>query len=187
MSISVPLNVISVSNFVPAVSTGVNVKPPVDGISVLGLVPTIETDVQVLVPVDGIVISGLVPSVAAALGLVWPPSLPQEQFLGLTEQEQDARLRTQMDAGPAIMRRRFTATVRDFTIPILLNGTQRQTLDTFYITTLLEGVLAFEWVDPVDDTTVSFRFVEPIRFTPIAGGTPADRLWEGTMSLEIVP
>ena len=117
----------------------------------------------------------------------WPASLPQKQFLGMTEQRGDARLRTEMDAGPAKMRRRFTNTVRDFTTPILLSGTQRQTLDTFYIDTLKKGVLAFDWEDPVTDAIVSFRFVEPPRFTPTAGGPVSDRLWEGMMMLEITP
>ena len=118
---------------------------------------------------------------------VWPVSLPQTPFLGLRDQRQDARLRTEMDVGPAKMRRRHTAAVRNITATTLLTGTQRATFDTFYKTTLSEGALAFDWVDPVDGTTTSFRFVSPPPFEVVKGGTTATRLWRLTMNLEILP
>lgn len=117
----------------------------------------------------------------------WPASLPQSQFRGLTDKRQKAVLRTPMDAGPAIVRRRFTAVYREVVTRIVLNGTQRQTFDTFFITTLKEGSLPFDWTDPVDDTTVSFRFKEEPEWTMRRGGTTANRIWEATLSFEILP
>lgn len=118
---------------------------------------------------------------------VWPASLPQKQFTGLTDQRQDARVRTEMDAGLPKMRRRFTAALRTVTTRLVLTGTQRQTFDTFYITTLSEGVDPFDWEDPVTDATVSFRFIEPPQWSLIVGGSTSDRLWEATLSLELLP
>lgn len=118
---------------------------------------------------------------------VWPVSLPQKQFIGLSEQREDARVRTEMDAGPAKMRRRFTAASRLFSIPIALDGQQRQDFDTFYITTLQEGVLSFDWEDPVNDATVTFRFREPPELRLIVGGTTTTRRWRGVIALEILP
>jgi hypothetical protein len=117
----------------------------------------------------------------------WPSTLPQNQFIGLTEQRQDPRLRTQMDAGPAKMRRRYTATVRTFSVPIELNGTQRQAFDTFWITDTQEGSLSFSWTDPVTDSAVTFRFVSPPQWTLQAGGATASRLWRAQLDLEILP
>lgn len=85
------------------------------------------------------------------------------------------------------MRRRFTAASRFFSVPIVLDGQQRQDFDTFYITTLKEGVLSFDWEDPVTDVTVSFRFRSPPEFELVTGGTTTTRIWRGVIALEILP
>jgi hypothetical protein len=117
----------------------------------------------------------------------WPATLPQEQFIGLTDQRQVAVVRTQMDEGPAKVRRKFSAAVRDVMVPIVLNGTQRGAFDPFFISDLEEGALAFDWDDPVTDSTLSFRFIEPPQWTLEVGGAPAARIWKATMKLEILP
>lgn len=122
----------------------------------------------------------------------WPASLPQKQFLGLTERDQDAVLRTAMDAGPPTRRNRFTSITREVNVPIVVTGTQKQTFDTFFRTTLANGALEFDWEDPVTDATVSFAFRSPPRWTLTRGGDPsgdptADRIWTATLELEIQP
>lgn len=126
----------------------------------------------------------------------WPASLPQTQFLNMTEQRQDARVRTAMDAGPAKMRRRFTTAVRTVMTPIVLDGTQRQAFDSFWINDTQEGTLKFSWSDPATDSTVNFRFVSPVMWTLDSGGAPGipatsgatgTRLWRAQLHLEIVP
>jgi len=117
----------------------------------------------------------------------WHVSLPQTAFIGLTDEREDARLRTGMDAGPAKMRKRHTAAVRNIAVPLVLTGAQRVIYDTFYITTLQEGTLPFDWKDPVDDSVISFRFVKPAKFEAIVGGAAAVRKWQTTLSLEILP
>ena len=117
----------------------------------------------------------------------WPGTLPQQSRAALSETRSDARVRTAMDAGPAKMRRRHTAAVRNFQGSMILTQAQRNTFDTFYITTLKEGSLAFDWTDPIDDTTASFRFISPAGFAVARPGAPADRLWEMTFNLELMP
>ena len=117
----------------------------------------------------------------------WPASLPQDQFLRMTDQIQDTVLRTPMDAGPPTRRNRYTAVVRNVDVRLVLNGTQRQAFDTFYKTTLGNGALAFDWEDPVTDATVSFAFRGPATWTLIRGGTGATRIWETQLQLEIQP
>lgn len=121
--------------------------------------------------------------------VAWPATLPQEQFVGLAEQRQDARLRTQMDQGPPKMRRRFTAAVKRFTVPIVLTGAQKQAFDVFYATTLQAGVLPFDWEDPTTDITVSMRFADDVpQFVLARGGAAGgDRVWTGSLGLEILP
>jgi hypothetical protein len=117
----------------------------------------------------------------------WPTTLPDLQLLGLTEQRQEARLRSQMDAGPPKMRRRFTAAVVQYQIPVIFTGAQKQTFDAFYKTTLLEGSLPFVWDDPVTDAAVSFTFREAPTFRLDLGGLPNNRIWTATLALERLP
>lgn len=117
----------------------------------------------------------------------WPGALPQDQFIGLNDTRQPAVVRSQPDTGPAKMRRRFTAAPRFLTVPIVLDGSQRQTFDTFFITTIKEGSLTFDWEDPVDDTTVTFRFRTPPRFELVVGDSDVNkRVWRTNMELEIL-
>lgn len=116
----------------------------------------------------------------------WPASLPQ-QLIGTTEQDQDAVLRTGMDAGPPSRRNRYTARVTQVRVPMILTGTQKQAFDTFYRDTLKNGALSFDWEDPTTDETVSFAFRSPPTWRLIRGGLPAARVWDGELDLEIQP
>ena len=117
----------------------------------------------------------------------WPASLPQNQFLGMTEQDIDARVVSPNDSGPPSRRNRFNARLTSVSTPIVLTGTQKQTFDTFYRTTLLNGASAFDWEDPTTDATVSFAFKTPPRWALVRGGTAATRIWSATLELEIQP
>ena len=55
----------------------------------------------------------------------WPPSLPQNQFIGVADTRDKGAVRTTMDAGPAKMRRRFSAVVRAISCPIMLTAAQK--------------------------------------------------------------
>lgn len=118
----------------------------------------------------------------------WPASLPQSPFLPVTDQRQTAVVRTSMDAGPPKMRRRFTAAVRQITLGMFLTGAERAVFDAFFATTLEEGALPFTWTDPVDDSSVDLRFVEPPAFTLVRPDSAASgRLWSASFKLEILP
>ena len=79
----------------------------------------------------------------------WPASLPQAPLArGYQEAFGDTTLRTQMDAGPDKLRRRFTAGVDSFTTLLRLTKTQAATFESFYKTDTAGGTLAFTWVHP---------------------------------------
>lgn len=122
----------------------------------------------------------------------WPATLPQKQFVGLTVKADDAVLRSPMDAGPPSRRNRFTAVTKSVKVPLVLNGTQKQTFDTFFETTLQNGALEFDWEDPTTDATVAFAFKSPPEWSLTRGGdgtgTPtAGRIWRTVLDLEIQP
>ncbi len=106
----------------------------------------------------------------------WPASLPQRVAVdGYGEGPPDTTVRTRMDAGPAKVRRRFTAGVRPLSLQIDLDG--------FFGTTLLGGALAFDWVHPRTQAAVTLRFVRPPAYRPLA----SDAAWQAVLQLEILP
>lgn len=114
---------------------------------------------------------------------IWPASLPQDPLIqGLQEQFPANTIRTQTDAGPAKVRRRFTAGVRRFPgLRMWLTDAQAATFDTFVTDTLGDGALSFEWKHPRTGETKALRFVEPPRLS-------ADGIhWLAEMNLEMLP
>ncbi|NUN53024.1 MAG: hypothetical protein HUU06_09615 [Planctomycetaceae bacterium] len=108
--------------------------------------------------------------------------------LGAEVAPQDARVRTSMDVGPPQMRRRYTAAVQGIRGTLVLTDAQREDLEAFYRDDLDEGVLPFDWDDPRDGSTQSFRFASPPVFRCQTGhSTLSARLWEASLDLEILP
>ena len=121
---------------------------------------------------------------------VWPPSLPQDHFIGLTTALPDVLIRTKMDAGPDKVRRRFTGNARPVRTFFVGTETQVKTFRDFFNTTLKGGSLSFEWDDPIGDATVLFRFKAPPppTITLLVGNTDhALAKWRVDLELEILP
>jgi hypothetical protein len=91
--------------------------------------------------------------------LFWPAELP-DGFLGegLSVEPQNNVVRTAMDAGPKKARRRYTARTVQFTGKQLFNRDEFALFETFYHTALADGVLRFNFTDPVTLETAEFRF-----------------------------
>ena len=113
----------------------------------------------------------------------WPSSLPDNLNVeGYTEARVDGTIRTQMDAGPEFVRRRFSATPTRVSGSLVLTDTQVATLDTFYQTTLNGGVDAFDWTHPRTGASVEMRFTSPPSYRAFSHD-----LWQADLSLEILP
>jgi hypothetical protein len=93
------------------------------------------------------------------MAAVWPVALP-DRFLvdGYREALPDTAIRTQMDAGPPKVRRRYTAGFRPTQGRIECTAAQVATLETFYVTTCAGGSLPFDWVNSRTGGTVSFQW-----------------------------
>lgn len=118
----------------------------------------------------------------------WPNDLPQLPFAGFTAQDVDAVLRTPMDSGPPTRRNKFTSHMQTMQAPMVLSGAEKTTFDFFYRSTLGNGALAFDWIDPVDDTTISLAFTGPPAWALIGGESdPAERTWSAVLALEAQP
>jgi len=82
-----------------------------------------------------------------------------------------ATIRTQMDAGPVKVRRRFTAAPIQVQVRIPhLTKSELATFRTFYRDTIKMGSLSFTGTHPVTGATESFRFVEGYSVAPFADG-----------------
>lgn len=112
----------------------------------------------------------------------WPGVLPRVPLLGTVETAPDLVVRTQMDAGPAKLRRRFTAGVRTFDAEFLLSEAQVAALDDFYVTATAGGSVRFDHVHPRTDATVEMRFTAPPAYEQI---TPSR--WRARLKLEVMP
>jgi hypothetical protein len=115
----------------------------------------------------------------------WPGTLPPRLLVeGYQERLPNNKLRTEMDAGPAKQRRRYTAAVRPITGAQVLTQAQVAALKTFHNTTLLGGTQPFDWTDPIPNSgLVNFRFVtEPVIDRALGGG-----FYRVSYELEILP
>lgn len=114
---------------------------------------------------------------------VWPSSLPQNpQLIGFQESGQGATVRTQMDAGPAKVRRRFTIEVRNISIALVMTTAQVATFESFWTSTISYGALAFDWSDFRTSAAQTYRIASRPAYAALGGG-----YWRVDLQLETVP
>jgi hypothetical protein len=113
----------------------------------------------------------------------WPAGLPQKPLAdGFSEQAQPIILRTDMDVGPAKMRRRYTSEVRVYGMEMLLTTAQVATLETFYYSTL-DCVDPFDWLNHRTGAAATYRFRSPPAYSE--AGAPG--YWRTSLDLESFP
>lgn len=113
----------------------------------------------------------------------WPDTLPPSPLIdGFEEEEPDVVLRTNMDAGPAKTRRRYTSGVSNLSWPTLLTTAQRATLINFYRVSCDYGAIPYNVTHPITGDIVSVRFVKPPKFQ-----AASHSLFRATLNLEIMP
>lgn len=113
----------------------------------------------------------------------WPVEL--QQLLNVASFEfryGNTALRTDMDVGPAKVRSRVTDAVDIYSCSINLDFDLKDDLDTFFKTTLNNGVNSFLFDDPFTGTPATFRFTEPPSLRPLGG-----RVFQVSMSWEKLP
>ena len=112
----------------------------------------------------------------------WPATLPPPAINTLNDSLPENRLKTNMDKGPAKIRRRTTANTYPLSFVLKLTDAQWATLKTFYTDTLYSGVDPFDMNHPTDGTPLSCRFVEPPQRSDMEG-----IIWNVPISLEVLP
>jgi hypothetical protein len=113
---------------------------------------------------------------------VWPATLPQRVLLSDFAESADSNvIRSEMEFGPAKVRRRYTAEIKVYQVSLVLTPDQVTTLDTFYDSTL-GAVDAFDWVDPRTLAAAVLRFRSRPEYRPLGGG-----FWRTSFALEKLP
>jgi|SaaInlStandDraft_3_1057020.scaffolds.fasta_scaffold35421_2 hypothetical protein len=100
----------------------------------------------------------------------WPGTLPSPIADGYQEIMADNAIRTQMDVGLAKVRKRSTAAPVRFQLAYNMTATQVTTLETFFNTTINDGVDQFTMANPRTTVSENFRITAPPQIT-ISSGT----------------
>lgn len=112
----------------------------------------------------------------------WPATLPKPAIGTLNETPPKNSIRSEMDKGPAKVRRRTTANVRPISFTLRLSPEQVQILDGFFINDTASGSLSFTYEHPRTKDTVEARFVQEPSYKEFAGVK-----YDCSISLEILP
>jgi hypothetical protein len=93
--------------------------------------------------------------------ITWPELLPSGLLEeGFSKEPQSNVIRTAMDAGPKKARRRYTARAVNYSGRQVFDAAELAVFEQFYHTVLADGVLRFNFADPVTGETGEFRFTK---------------------------
>ena len=93
---------------------------------------------------------------------VWPANLPSYVLEnGYNEQLPKSLAETEMESGAPKSRRRFSTVFRRFQCAMVMNASQAETFEIFYLSTTASGGSAFDWVHPRTRAAMSMRFSNP--------------------------
>jgi hypothetical protein len=113
----------------------------------------------------------------------WPVTLPQEPIMdGYQESLGNVLLRTNMDVGPAKVRRRSAIRNDPITLFLKLTTAELAIFKDFCITSLHNCLDTIQWVHPITGTSIDLRFTTPPVWEPAEAG-----VWNVTMQLEVMP
>jgi len=102
---------------------------------------------------------------------IWPLTLPQVLLVdGFQSALPENIIRTAMSVGPVKTRRRDVAATWPVQGNINLQKEQLATLTTFFRSTLADGALPFDWVDPITDSAVTFLFKTAPKYSALGKG-----------------
>ncbi len=97
----------------------------------------------------------------------WPATLP-DCVESWNETERPAVVRTDMDAGPPKVRRRFTAPMREIEVTMNLRNDQYSAFRDFFDVTLGQGVNWHSFRHPFTGAVEPFRFVAPFKIQSLS-------------------
>lgn len=114
----------------------------------------------------------------------WPSSLPEDLLIdGYSETLPDTTIRSNMEVGPAKVRRRISYNVTPVEGRIFVSTNQVASFTAFYNDDLGGGSLAFSMTHPRTDVMSNFRFTSSPKIT----ADNSSNYWFIDLNLEIIP
>ena len=113
---------------------------------------------------------------------VWPTELPAPALNSFNETPPMNAIRSNMDRGPAKVRRRTTANVRPVSFTLLLTQEQTQILDDFFVNDTFSGAEQFDFTHPRTGAAVKARFAGEPSYSETEG-----IIYSAAVQLEIMP
>ena len=110
----------------------------------------------------------------------WPAGLQQKvNQQGFEKAIGSTKIRTEVDVGPAKVRRRYTRGVDNYRVTMNIDRSDIPDFEEFYDIDLNGGVLPFDFENPITGTTQEFRMVDDPRIVNIGGNAfQISMLWE---------
>lgn len=112
----------------------------------------------------------------------WPSTLPAPKVGSYKENPPKLTLRTEMEQGPAKVRKRFTAGVRMLSFTLCLTKAEVEILDDFFVDDVASGALSFDYSHPRTAVACKARITKEPQYT----GVDPD-YYEAQIELEILP
>lgn len=111
------------------------------------------------------------------MAIDWPSALPD---CPQTWSQVDLPnvIRSDVDIGVAKVRRRYTRTRSQFAVSLTLPKAQFDAFETFYRTTLKDGLLTFNYKHPYTGVVMECRFLEPPGIDMSAKAFSVSMVWE---------
>jgi len=118
----------------------------------------------------------------------WPAQLTRTpRVADFEEFAPDVSIRSEVDVGPAKIRRRFTGDHRKFNVAMDFTRADLAVFDTFYLTTTKGGSLSFSWVLPRTGAAADFRFLSVPTYRPTAPRGDGSEWWRVSFAVEMLP
>jgi len=124
---------------------------------------------------------------------IWPTadSFPQLQNQDTVYWEEGSIVESGNDVGVPKRRLRATTRRKGFRTTLELSGLQLTAFWTFWETTLSNGILDFDWENPIDDTSITVQFAgksaSKPQFRLKTGSKSVNyRRWYASLDFEIV-
>lgn len=111
--------------------------------------------------------------------ITYPADGPKPLRKSLRQSYLDTFVDDRGEIGDPRRRNRFTRALRFFRFAAVVTEAQRLALDEFYVTTLSNGVKAFDWTHPITAEIIEVKFAS----RPSPQDFPVDR-WRMSISLE---
>jgi len=113
----------------------------------------------------------------------WPVTLPTQPNGDFSETPPDLLLRSEMDAGPDKVRKRYTAGVREFEVEYKFLPEQMDIWEAFYEDDLDDGANSFTWPHPRKaSTNITVRLKGVPTYKHLGGG-----VYRMNMTMEQLP